>query len=141
MRRLLLAAALIAAPAAAANAQLTVAAGQWVQVFANDVARTIGRTVRVDAASVAAGGLGVQFRQAATMLRAERPYPYGTTIYALRSVNCAAGLQTTHQWSAIAPTGAVLGAQTLASPAAQKIHWDTPDGKVLKFVCQGILPR
>ncbi|WP_067734524.1 hypothetical protein [Novosphingobium naphthalenivorans] len=141
MRRALLLAALAAAPATAATVELTVATGQWVQVFPNDVERATGRSVRVDAASVAAGGLGVQFRQAAVLLRAEGSYPYGTTIYALRSVNCAAGLQATYQWSAVGPSGAVLGTQTIASPTAQQIHWDTQDGKVLKFVCQGILPR
>ncbi|MCJ2188877.1 hypothetical protein [Novosphingobium beihaiensis] len=141
MKRALLLAAAIAAPATAATVELTVQAGQWVQVFANDVERATGRSVRVDTASVAAGGLGRQFRQASVLLRAQGPYPYGTTIYALRSVNCAAGQQATHQWSAVAPSGAVLGGQAYASPPVQKIHWDSQDGKVLKFICQGILPR
>ena len=138
---MLLLAALAAAPAAAATVDLTVAAGQWVQVFPSDVERTLGRSVRVDAASVAAGGLGRQFRQAVVLLRAQGAYPAGTAIYALRSVNCTAGQALTYRWSAVGPAGAVLGGQTYASPQVQTVHWDTQDGKVLKFVCQGILPR
>lgn len=133
--------AAIAAPALAATADITQAAGRWYRVFAGDVERAIGRSVRVDAASVANGGLGRQFRQASVLLYAQGSYPRGTTIYALRSVNCAAGQQATHIWRAIGPTGAVLGGQTSTSPAARTVHWDTQDGKVLKFVCQGILPR
>ena len=37
--------------------------------------------------------------------------------------------------------GAMIGDQIFASPVLEAVHWDSQDGKVLKFVCQGILPR
>lgn len=142
MRRTLLAiAAMIAAPAAGKTATLTGQNGQWYQVFPTDVESAIGHSVRVDAASITTGGLGRQFRQANVLLRAEGSYPYGTVIYAARSVNCAASQQVTYSWSAVSPTGAVLSSQTSASPQVQTVHWDSEDGKVLRFVCNGILPR
>lgn len=136
----MLLAALIAAPGAAAET-LTVQTGQWYQIYSPDVERAIGRSVRIDLTSVAAGGLGVQFRQAAILLWAQDGYPYGTTIYAQRSVNCSAGYQVTYRWSAIGPNGAVLAAQAYASPQATKIQWDSQDGRVFKFVCQGVPSR
>jgi hypothetical protein len=136
-----LVAAPISVPASADSVALTVQTGQWYQVFANDIERVIGRSVRVDAASVAPGGLGRQFRQAEVLLRTERGLPRGTRIYAQRSVDCRAGRQVTYRWSAVGPTSETLTGQTYTSPQISKIYWDSPDGKVLRFVCTGILPR
>jgi len=141
VRIALLLAALVATPAAAQTATLTLQTGQWYQVFANDIERATGRSVRVDAASVVPGGLGRQFRQATVLLRKEGAYPRGTVFYTQRSVNCQAGRKMTHHWSAVAPNGAMIGDQVFASPVLEAVHWDSQDGKVLKFVCQGILPR
>ncbi|MCT2399251.1 hypothetical protein [Novosphingobium mangrovi (ex Huang et al. 2023)] len=141
MKRALLLAALVAVPAAAETAPLTLQTGQWYRIFSPDVERAIGRSVRVDAASVGPGGLGRQFRQVGVLLRKEGTYPKGTAIYARRSVNCQGGLKLTYEWSAVTPAGVAIGGQTYATPRVEKIHWDSQDGKVLRFVCQGILPR
>lgn len=127
----------LAAPLAAQS--VTVPTGQWYQVFAADIERAIGRSVRVDALSVAAGGLGRTFREAEVLLRASRQYPRGTTILSQRSVDCAGGRVMTTGFQVYSPTGAALA--TLPGTSMRRIVWDSEDGKVLKFVCQGILPR
>ncbi|KHK92418.1 hypothetical protein [Novosphingobium malaysiense] len=141
MRIALLIAALVAAPAAAETATLTSQTGQWYQVFANDVESAIGRSVRVDSASVAVVGAGRQFRQAEVLLRDEGAYARGTTFYAQRSVNCQSGVTQVQQWSAVGPAGKAVASGALGTSPPRKVHWDSRDGKVLKFVCQGILPR
>ncbi|SFF90046.1 hypothetical protein SAMN05518801_10325 [Novosphingobium sp. CF614] len=143
MRRALpIAALFIALPfAAPAVAQtLSIQIGQWYQVFAPDIERAIGRSISVDAASVTAGGLGRQFREAQVLLRAERQYPRGTTVLQDRSVDCAGSLAATTHTRILYPTG-VLAGEWATPNAVQAVHWDSQDGKVLKFVCQGILPR
>jgi hypothetical protein len=118
-----------------ANAQT----GQWYQVFSPEIERTIGRRVHVDAASVAPGGLGRTFSEADVLLRANRQYPRGTVIQSQRSVDCTGGRVATLSTQVLGPTGAALG--TFADGTVHRINWDSQDGKVLKFVCQGILPR
>lgn len=143
MRRLAFLAllAIAASPAAADTASLTVQAGEWIQLFTPDVERVIGRSIRVDAASVVIAGTTRSFRQAEVLLRAEGVYPRGTTIYAQRSVDCRAGYAAVVQWSAIDATGRLLAGGAPGVSAVTKVHWDSPDGKTVKFACQGILPR
>ncbi|EJL33850.1 hypothetical protein [Novosphingobium sp. AP12] len=130
--------ALAAAPAAAQT--LATTAGSWVKVFALDVERTLGRSVRVDTASIVPGGLGRTFRQAEVMNRASRAYPRGTTRFALRSVDCTGGRVVTSAWQVVGPTGTALGTSAGASTVV-RVNWDSEDGKVLRYICQGILPR
>lgn len=135
-------AAVLAAPAAAQVLPvqvLTAPTGQWYQVFAPEIERVIGRSVRVDALSVAAGGLGRTFRQAEVLLWASGQYPRGTTLLSERTVDCTGGRVATTQWQVFGPTGAALG--TFSGSGVQRINWDSQDGKVLRFICQGILPR
>jgi hypothetical protein len=119
---------------------LATTAGSWVKVFALDVERNLGRSVRVDTASVVPGGLGRTFRQAEVMNRASRAYPRGTTRFALRSVDCTGDRVVTSAWQVVGPTGTALGTSAGAS-AISRVNWDSEDGKVLRYVCQGILPR
>lgn len=135
---LVVACALVVAPASAQT--LAATAGTWVKVFALDVERSLGRSVRVDAASVASGGLGRNFRQAEVMNRASRAYPRGTTRFSLRSVDCTGGRVVTSQWQVVGPTGAALATSAGASTVA-RVEWDSEDGKVLRYVCTGVLPR
>lgn len=130
--------ALVTTPVAAQT--LATTAGTWVKVFALDVERTLGRSVRVDTASVVPGGLGRTFRQAEVMNRANRAYPRGTTRFALRSVDCTGGRVVTTQWQVVGPTGTALGT-SVGAGSIGRINWDSEDGKVLRYVCQGILPR
>ncbi|HUD27990.1 MAG TPA: hypothetical protein VMQ93_03900 [Novosphingobium sp.] len=136
----MLAATLVCAAVPAGAQVLATTAGKWVKVFALDIERSLGRSVRVDAASVVPGGLGRNFRQAEVMNRASRAYPRGTTRFSARSVDCTGGRVVTTQWQVIGPNGAALGASTGAS-AISRVQWDSEDGKVLRYVCTGVLPR
>jgi hypothetical protein len=127
------------APALGATAAIPTA-GKWVRLFAPDVERVLGRSVRVDAASVATGGLGRTFREAEVMLNATANTPRGTTALSVRSVDCSGGRVVTTRWQVLGPTGSVLASSTGAS-GVTRIAWDSRDGKVLRYVCQGILPR
>lgn len=133
--------ALVAMATTAAAEPLTAPAGQWHRILSLDVERAIGRSMRVDAASVSAGGLGMRFRQLTVLLRAEGSYPYRTAIYAKRSVDCTRGLQLTSRWTALSPGGTVLAARNYANPQVMQIQWDLQDGGVFKFVCRGRLSR
>jgi hypothetical protein len=132
--------ALTAAPVLAATDTLTVASGRWIRLFVPDIERTVGYSVRVDAASVVASDTVRSFREAQVMLRAQGSYPQGTTLFAQRRVACTGTQVQTLQWRVIGPTGAVLGTSTTAGAVAG-FNWDTLDGKVLKYVCTGTLPR
>lgn len=136
----LAAAACALAPVAGTAQVLATAAGKWVRIFAMDLERTIGRSVRVDAASVVRGGLGVNFREAEVMGRASGAYPRGTTRFSARSVDCTRGRVVTTQWQAIGANGRSLASSTGAT-AVMPVQWDSADGKVLRYVCTGILPR
>jgi hypothetical protein len=133
-------AALTAVPVLAATDTLTASTGRWVRLFVPDIERAVGYSVRVDAASVTTSGTVRGFREAEVMLRAQGSYPQGTTLFLQRRVACAGSEVQTLQWRVIGPTGAVLGTSTTASAAAG-FGWDTLDGKVLKYVCTGTLPR
>lgn len=139
MRRLALGAALALLAAPALGQAVPVQTGQWVQVFAPDVERALGRSVRIDVASIVGGGLGRSFREAEVLLVANRHYPRGATILTQRSVDCARGRVVTSGWQVLGPTGLALGAGT--GGQVRKVAWDGEDGKVLKMVCQGIRPR
>jgi hypothetical protein len=115
--------------------------GQWSAMFAPDVARAIGRQVNVDVASIAVNGTARSFRQAAVLLRDESAFARGTTIYALRTVDCQSGITRDGRWSAVAPDGSALGGSAASAQSFAQVRWDSADGKVLRFVCQGILPR
>lgn len=129
----------LAVPAPAATTAIPIA-GKWVRIFAPDVERVFGRSVNIDAASVAPGGLGRTFREGEVMLNATGGYPRGTTALSVRSVDCKGGRVVTTRWQILGPTGAVLANSTGAS-GVTGIAWDSRDGKVLRYVCQGILPR
>lgn len=118
----------------------TMRAGTWQRIFAIDVERTIGRSVRVDLSSLAAGGLGRSFKQSDTLLGNRGGLPAGATVYYLRSVNCASGANMTHSWIAYAANGTVI-AQGSVPSAPQPTRWDSAEGRVLGYVCKGILPR
>lgn len=132
--------ALALVPAAGGAQVLATTAGKWVRIFVLDVERTIGRSVRVDAASVAPGGLGVNFRQAEVMNRASRAYPRGTTRFSARSVDCAGSRVVTTQWQVVGPKGTALAASP-GPGAVTRVQWESEDGKALRYVCTGILPR
>ena len=128
----------LAVPAIAAT--LTVQTGKWVRLFTPEVENMLGYSVRVDAASVARGGLGRSFREAEVLLTARGSYPRGSVLYLQRSVDCAGNRVVTLQWQVTGPTGAMLGGST-GTGAVSRFAWDTPDGKILKYVCTGALPR
>ena len=136
---LLLLAALVTLTAGHAAAQS--AQPRWYRVFADGIERAMGRSVRVDLASIAPGGLGRQFVEADVLLRKERGHAPGTAFVIDRSVDCARGRAMTLRTRVLAPTGALLGEWTNPSPQPQAVFWDAPDGKVLRFVCRGVPAR
>lgn len=139
MKRLLLLAALAAAPPLGAAETLTVQTGQWYRIFAPEVEQALGKRVQVDIASIVPGGLGRQFRQVTVLLWDQSGLPAGTTVYAQRSVECTRGLQLTSRWSAIGPQGTLLASRT--ATRATVVNWDSQDGRVIRFVCQGVPSR
>lgn len=141
MAAALAACALLAAPAAAAEKDaLTARSGRWVRLFAVDVERMLGYGVRVDRASIVAAGQSRRFRELTVMLDPAGTYPRGTMMFRQRSVDCARGLVATAQWQVIGPNGAA-GAGSRTAGQVARIAWDTADGKVLRYVCHGVLPR
>lgn len=130
----------LAATPAAADTMLKVLTGKWVKVFAVDVERLLGRSIRIDAASVVSGGLGRTFREAVVILNPTPQLARGSTAFSVRSVDCSGGRVVNLQWRVIGPTGAPLGASTVAGPVT-RFDWNSEDGKVLKYVCMGVLPR
>lgn len=133
-----LAAALFASPALPADQDPR--AGSWQRIFPLDVERALGRSISVDVASVVPGGLGRTFREAELLLRDHGGYPRGTAFYHQRSVDCAGGRVATARTLAVAADGRALGAFA-GEGTVGRVHWDSQDGKVLGFVCRGILPR
>ncbi|PNU03968.1 hypothetical protein A8V01_04950 [Novosphingobium guangzhouense] len=126
--------------AMAAAPVLTTTSGSWVRVFTQEVETAVGRSVRVDAASMKAGGLGRSFRELDVLTKNRGALPRGTMQFMLRSVNCATGTTRVEQWQMIGANGATLGGS--ATPGtAQRVRWDNEDGLVIRYVCQGILPR
>lgn len=117
-----------------------IAAGNWVKVFSLDVERALGRSTRIDTTSVVAGGIGRTFREAQVMLNASGRYARGSTAFLARSVDCRGSRVVTTQWRVIGPTGTVLGTSTGVGTVG-RVVWDSEDGKVLRYVCRGILPR
>jgi len=140
--RLLVALVLAGAPvvSVAATSTLTATSGNWVRVFKQEVETAVGRSVRIDTASMRAGGLGRTFRELDVLTKAQGQMPRGTMQFMLRSVNCTAGTTRVEQWQVLNPGGAPLGGS--ATPGAtQRVRWDNEDGLVIRYVCQGILPR
>ncbi|MEE4451801.1 hypothetical protein [Novosphingobium resinovorum] len=141
--RLALALALATVPFAAATAAtstLTAASGSWVRLFTRDVETALGRSVRVDAASVTAGGLGRSFRELDVLVKARGRYPAGTRQFSLRSVDCNTGRVRMEQWQLVSASGAVLDGSAVPG-SIERVQWDKQDGLVLRYVCQGIVPR
>ncbi|MFS0848507.1 hypothetical protein AB3M93_03420 [Novosphingobium panipatense] len=134
-----LALALMPVTAVAATSALN-GPGNWVRLFNRDMEILIGRTIHVDAASVKAGGLGRTFREIDVLVKARGRLPRGTTQYMLRSIDCGTGRVRLEQWQLFAPDGSSLGGST-APGAAQRVRWNKEDGMVIRYVCQGILPR
>lgn len=140
--RLVAAMALGLAPVAAlaAGADLTAPGGRWVRLFTPNIENTLGRSIRVDAASITAGGLGRTFREADVLVNATGKYPRGTTQYSLRSVDCLGGRVRLEQWQLVGPRGVTLGSSTTPG-LPQRVAWDKEDGMVVRYVCKGIVPR
>ena len=130
----------LAATPAAADTTLKVLTGKWVKVFAVDVERLLGRSIRIDAASVVPGGLGRTFREAVVILNPTSQLARGSTAFSVRSVDCAGGRVVTTQWRLIGPTGGQIGASTVAGQVT-RFDWNSEDGKVLKYICMGVRPR
>jgi len=128
----------LAVPAGAAT--VAVQAGNWVRLFTRDIENVLGYAVHVDTASIAPGGLGRSFREAEVMLAAHGGYPSGSTLTLQRSVDCAGSRAMTAAWQVTGPTGRALGTSTTPG-AVSRVAWESPDGKVLRYVCTGVLPR
>ncbi len=141
--RLLIAAGLsaTAAMASAGTVQMgAMQAGAWKRLFRPDVEKVIGKRIYIDSASVVAGGMGRNFRQADTLLGNTQTFAKGTTIYYRRSVDCTNARSVTYAWHAVNVRGEALGSATVPSATVQTFGWDTPQGKVLGYVCKGIRP-
>lgn len=136
---LALAAVALALPASLYAAPLP--PGQWQRLFARDVERTLGRAVLVDTASIRIAGNTRTYIEANVLQSRRGAYPKGTTLYYRRAVNCAGGRHRIVSWSIVAPDGRTIGSGTNSSPQSGALQWDTAQGKVLGYVCRGILPR
>ena len=114
--------------------------GGWTQVYANDAARALGRNIFVDSSGVVITGPLRTFRESAVLLRARGSYPAGTWQHMRRKIDCVNARTQVLAISVVAPSGTILSSVATAGPV-QAVHWDTPEGKVARYVCTGILPR
>lgn len=129
-----------AAAGAAATSTLTSPSGNWVRLFRQDVETAVGRSVRIDTASIRAGGLGKSFRELDVLTKARGQLPRDTMQFMVRSVNCSAGTTRIEQWQLLAPSGATLSGSAIPG-TIERVRWDNEDGLVIRYVCKGILPR